>query len=478
MSVTRFDFEKPIVELEEELKKLRAQYERLHQKKRAADEKARLAREAAEEKARVAREAAEEKARAAAAAAAESAALAGVDLSAINSLGIADAAPTHAAPGPDTSAADAETSAPAASSESAHPAAPASEPASAQIVSIRPEGEAPAEPAPPVAPPVAPADAPVAAPEEDDPVDPKLARRIRELEAAIVETRIEVYSDLTVWQRVQIARHPQRPHALDYIQRIFTDFVELGGDRAYGDDRAIVAGLARFNDRPVVVIGQQKGSDTKDNLRRNFGMMHPEGYRKALRVMRMAEKFHMPVVVLIDTPGAYPGIGAEERGQGEAIGRNILEMGMLRTPIVCAVIGEGASGGALGVGVGDRLLMLKYAWYCVISPEGCATILWRDAGEAPRAAEALRLSSDDLFQFGIVDEIVPEPLGGAHRDPAEAAEHLRDAIGRHLEELLEWTEDELVERRFERYRRVGEAWLETTPAASEVGPPAPEPADG
>lgn len=298
-----------------------------------------------------------------------------------------------------------------------------------------------------------------ATPEEDE-VDPKLARKIADLEAEIQVRRNEIYAKLTPWQRVQIARHPARPHALDYVWRLFSDWTELRGDRQFSDDQAVVAGLARFGSRPVAVIGQQKGADTRDNITRNFGMMHPEGYRKAMRVMKLAEKFSMPVICFIDTPGAYPGIGAEERGQGEAIGRNIMEMAMLRTPIVCVVIGEGASGGALGVGVGDRLLMMQYAWYCVISPEGCASILWRDAAKAPEAAQALKLTAEDLLGFEIVDEIVPEPLGGAHHDPGAAADMLRDCVTRHLEELAALDADELLERRFQKYRRMGEAHIQ------------------
>ncbi len=285
--------------------------------------------------------------------------------------------------------------------------------------------------------------------------EPDREERVRALEAQLEATRGEIYGRLTPWQRVQIARHPARPHALDYIRRLISDWQELRGDRAFGDDKALIAGLGRLMSRPVAVIGQQKGADVKDNVVRNFGMMHPEGYRKALRVMRLAEKFRLPVLVFIDTPGAYPGIGAEERGQGEAIARNLLALSRLRTPIVCAVIGEGASGGALGVGVGDRVLMLQYAWYCVITPEGCAAILWRDPAHAPEAAAALKLTAEDLLSLGVIDEIVPEPLGGAHRAPIEAADHLRETLHRHLEELASVSSDELLERRYRRYRGVG-----------------------
>lgn len=283
-----------------------------------------------------------------------------------------------------------------------------------------------------------------------------LAERLDRSRAKLEGLRSELYGNLTAWQRVQIARHPARPHALDYIGALFTDWSELHGDRQFGDDQAVVTGLARFDGEPVAVIGQQKGCDTKDNIHRNFAMMHPEGYRKAMRVMRLAEKFDMPLVILIDTPGAYPGIGAEERGQGEAIARNIMEMSTLRTPIVCTVIGEGASGGALGIGVGDRLLMMQYAWYCVISPEGCATIAWKDAAKAPAAAEALRLTATDLDELGIVDEIIAEPLGGAHRDMKAATSALKVALTRHLGELKNLPTDELLELRFRKYRDVGQ----------------------
>ncbi len=302
-------------------------------------------------------------------------------------------------------------------------------------------------------------DAAVVVVEKPKSVDPELEAKIKETEERLVSTRREVYANLTPWQRIQIARHPSRPHSLDYIRRLFSDWIELSGDRNFGNDAAVVAGLARFQDRPVAVIGHQKGADLKDNIARNFGMMHPEGYRKALRVMKLADKFEMPILIFIDTPGAYPGIGAEERGQGEAIGRNIMEMFNVRVPIICAVIGEGASGGALGIGVGDRLLMMQYAWYCVISPEGCASILWRDAAKAGDAAQALKLTADDLLGFGVIDEIVPEPIGGAHLDPTQAGNVLRERLTRHLEELSQIPPDELVEQRFRKYRRMGEACL-------------------
>ena len=275
------------------------------------------------------------------------------------------------------------------------------------------------------------------------------------LEAKLADLRREIYRNLSPMQRVQVARHPRRPYTLDYIDRVFADFIELRGDRLFRDDPAIVAGWARLAGRSVIVIGQQKGRDTKENLRRNFGMPHPEGYRKALRLMHQAERFRVPVITLIDTPGAYPGLGAEERGQAEAIARNLEEMGGLRTPIVAAVIGEGGSGGALALGVADRLLMMENAIYSVISPEGCAAILWNDATQKERAAEALKLTAVDLHRLGIVDEIVPEPAGGAHSDPDAAAAALAEALGRHVDALRGLSPDQLIERRTGKYRRIG-----------------------
>ncbi len=275
------------------------------------------------------------------------------------------------------------------------------------------------------------------------------------LEAKLADLRREIYRNLSPMQRVQVARHPRRPYTLDYIDRVFADFIELRGDRLFRDDPAIVAGWARLAGRSVIVIGQQKGRDTKENLRRNFGMPHPEGYRKALRLMHQAERFRVPVITLIDTPGAYPGLGAEERGQAEAIARNLEEMGGLRTPIIAAVIGEGGSGGALALGVADRLLMMENAIYSVISPEGCAAILWNDATQKERAAEALKLTAGDLHRLGIVDEIVPEPAGGAHSDPDAAGAALAEALGRHVDALRGLSPDQLIERRTEKYRRIG-----------------------
>jgi len=264
-----------------------------------------------------------------------------------------------------------------------------------------------------------------------------------------------VFASLNPWQVAQLARHPQRPYTLDYLQRLATDFHELHGDRAFGDDQAIVGGLARVAGRPVVVVGHQKGRDTKEKLRRNFGMPKPEGYRKALRLFQLAERFQLPVVTLIDTPGAYPGVDAEERGQSEAIARNLFEMAELRTPIVAVVIGEGGSGGALAIGVCDRLLMLQYATYAVISPEGCASILWKSAEKAPEAAEAMGITAARLHELGLVDVVVPEPLGGAHRDLDAAAELLGSALAGQLEQLGALPVEELLSQRNQRLARFG-----------------------
>jgi acetyl-CoA carboxylase carboxyl transferase subunit alpha len=265
----------------------------------------------------------------------------------------------------------------------------------------------------------------------------------------------QIFSDLNAWQVAQVARHPQRPYALDYIARIFTDFQELHGDRMYRDDPAIVAGVGRLDGTPVAIIAHQKGRDTKEKLYRNFGMPKPEGYRKAVRVMKLAERMDLPVLTLIDTPGAYPGIGAEERGQSEAIARNLFEMSALRTPIVCTVIGEGGSGGALAVGVGDRVSMLQYAIYSVISPEGCASILWKSADRRELAAEAMGITAVRLSQLGLIDEVIPEPLGGAHREPQAMADALRAALGRMVAELAALPADELMQRRYTRLRGFG-----------------------
>ncbi len=282
-----------------------------------------------------------------------------------------------------------------------------------------------------------------------------VGREIAPLEERLAALRAEIYAKLTPLQRVQVARHPRRPYALDYVATVFTDFIELHGDRAFRDDPAIVGGTARLGGRPVVVIGQQKGRDTKENLRRNFGMPHPEGYRKALRLMRLAERFHLPVVTLIDTPGAYPGLGAEERGQAEAIARNLEEMAVLRTPLIAVVIGEGGSGGALALGVADRVLMFENSVYSVISPEGCAAILWKDASQRERAAEALKLTAPDLIELGLIDEILAEPVGGAHTDPDAAAASLAEALTRHLATLTALPVDQLIARRAEKFLAMG-----------------------
>lgn len=275
------------------------------------------------------------------------------------------------------------------------------------------------------------------------------------LEQKLRSAREEIYKNLTPIQRVQVARHPRRPYTLDYLSTIFTDFIELHGDRLYMDDPSIVGGWARLDGASVMVIGHQKGRDTKENLKRNFGMPHPEGYRKALRLMKLAERFRAPVITLIDTPGAYPGLGAEERGQSEALARNILEMSVLETPIITAVIGEGGSGGALALGVADRILMFENSVYSVISPEGCAAILWKDAAQRERAAEALKLTAQDLLRLKLIDEIVTEPLGGAHLDPDATGEALRAALIRHLTEIRKVRPDKLVRRRADKYAAMG-----------------------
>lgn len=282
-----------------------------------------------------------------------------------------------------------------------------------------------------------------------------LSDEIETLERKAERLRREIYEGLTPWQRVLIARHKERPTTLDYIGYIFDDFIELHGDRAVREDAAMVGGIALLDGRPVTVIGPQKGRATKENIRRNFGLPHPEGYRKAMRLMKQAEKFGRPVISLIDVVGAYPGIEAEERGQGVLIAESIRCMSTLRVPTICIITGEGGSGGALAIGVGDRMLMLENAWYSVISPEMCAQILWRDTSRAPEAAELLRLTAADLKEFGIVDEVIPEPLGGAHRDPEAVASAMKEAILRHLGEIEHLPPDELVRTRHERYRRIG-----------------------
>jgi acetyl-CoA carboxylase carboxyl transferase subunit alpha len=284
---------------------------------------------------------------------------------------------------------------------------------------------------------------------------PEIAEQVAKLERIADKKRRETYEKLTRWERVQLARHPLRPYSSDYIGMIASEFVELHGDRLYSEDRAVIGGLAVIDGHKVVIVGQQKGRDTKENLARNFGMPHPEGYRKALRLMRIAAKFGKPVVTLVDTPGAFPGVGAEERGQAEAIARNLVEMARLPVPILVIIIGEGGSGGALGIGVGDVVLMMEYAVYSVISPEGCAAILWGDRGKAEEAAEALRLTAPDLLQLGIVDGMIAEPVGGAHRDPRAAASALRKSISENLDMLEATPVSELLERRLEKYSRMG-----------------------
>ncbi len=286
--------------------------------------------------------------------------------------------------------------------------------------------------------------------------DLNITEEIQKLQEKSISLTESIFSSLTPWQTTQMARHPQRPYTLDYIHRIITDFEELHGDRAYGDDAALVTGMGRLNGRPVMVIGHQKGRDTKEKVARNFGMPRPEGYRKALRVMKMAERFGMPVITFIDTPGAYPGIGAEERGQSEAIARNLFEMSQLKTPIISTVIGEGGSGGALAVGVADHLMMLEYSIYSVISPEGCATILWKSAEKASDAAETLGVTSERLHELGLVDEIIAEPLGGAHRDMDEMAQRVRNAIEAKLTKLEQLPVETLVEQRQQRLLGYGE----------------------
>ncbi|MBA4155859.1 MAG: acetyl-CoA carboxylase carboxyltransferase subunit alpha [Gemmatimonadetes bacterium] len=283
-----------------------------------------------------------------------------------------------------------------------------------------------------------------------------VSNELGSLQRKLVSLKRDIYRNLTPIERVQVARHPRRPYTLDYIERVFTDFVELHGDRAYRDDRSIVGGWARLEGDTIMVIGHQKGRDMKENLLRNFGMPHPEGYRKALRLMKLAEKFGRPLVTLIDTPGAYPGLGAEERGQAEAIARNLREMAALTTPTVAVVIGEGGSGGALALGVADRVLMLENSIYSVISPEGCAAILWKSASERDQAATALKITAEDLYRLEVIDEIIPEPAGGAHSDPDRTAESLRWALVRHIGDLCTKPVDELRQTRWDKFMKMGE----------------------
>jgi acetyl-CoA carboxylase carboxyl transferase subunit alpha len=283
-----------------------------------------------------------------------------------------------------------------------------------------------------------------------------MSAELAAIEAKIDQTRREIYSSLTPWQRVQVARHPKRPYALDYVAQLCTDFQELHGDRQFKDDQALIGGTAFFNGRAVMIIAQQKGRDTKENILRNFGMPQPEGYRKALRLMKLAEKFGLPVLTFIDTPGAFPGVESEARHVSEAIAVNLREMAMLRVPSVAVIVGEGGSGGALGIGVTDRVLIFENSYYSVISPEGCAAILWKDRAHAPKAAEALKLNAANLKELGVVDEVIPEPLGGAHNDPEAAGTALQAAFTRHLDDLLGKSEEELLDGRYERYRALGQ----------------------
>ena len=294
--------------------------------------------------------------------------------------------------------------------------------------------------------------------------DSRHGEEIKKLQKKMEGLQQEIFSKLTSWQKTLIARHPQRPNTDDYIAMIFEDFMELHGDRLFGDDKSMIAGLARLEGRSVVVIGHQKGKSIKERITRNFGMAHPEGNRKALRIMQMAEKFNKPIITFVDTPGAYPGVGAEERGQSEAIARNLLVMSQLKVPIISVVIGEGGSGGALAISVADRLLMLSYSIYSVITPEGCAAILWNDAAKTAEAAEALKMTASDLLQLGIIEEIIPEPSGGAHRDPKKAAEAVAKTICKQLSALEAIPPEERLQQRYKRLRKIG-AYIDT-PAQS------------
>lgn len=290
--------------------------------------------------------------------------------------------------------------------------------------------------------------------------------QLAQLRAKADRLKERIYANLTPWQRVQLARHPRRPHTVDYISRITSDFVELHGDRSFGDDPAIVAGFAQIADRRLALIGHEKGRETREKLRRNFGMPHPEGYRKALRVMQTAARFGLPILTLVDTAGAYPGVGAEERGQAEAIARNLREMAVLPVPVVVVITGEGGSGGALAIGIGNRVLALENSIYSVISPEGCASILWRDGAKAEEAAGALKITSADLLRFGVIDEVIPEPLGGAHQDWDGAADNLKQAVLRHLGELSSLSPEELIQHRIDKFRRMGVLGQKPEPASA------------
>lgn len=289
----------------------------------------------------------------------------------------------------------------------------------------------------------------------DDAKSVDLSPEINKLQEKLEKLRKQVYSNLSAWQRIQIARHPDRPYTLDYVRLLTDDFLELHGDRLFFDDQALVAGFAMMDGLKTMIIGQQKGRDVQENIKRHFGCAHPEGYRKAMRMMRLAEKFQIPVVIFIDTPGAYPGIGAEERGQAQAIASNLMDMVQIKTPIVAVVIGEGGSGGALGIGVADRVMILENAYYSVISPEGCASILWRSSARASDAAQALKIMPEDLLRFGIVHEIIPEPLGGAHRDPESVAGCLKKSIVKNLKKLSELSISDILDQRYEFFRKIG-----------------------
>lgn len=286
--------------------------------------------------------------------------------------------------------------------------------------------------------------------------DVDLSREIKSIEDKVIEIRKEAYSALSPWEKVNLARHSGRPTTLNYIERIFEDFVELHGDRSFREDASIVGGIATLEGNPVTVIGHQKGRDTKENIKRNFGMPHPEGYRKALRLMKQAEKFHRPVICFIDTPGAFCGLGAEERGQGEAIAKNLMEMSRLKTPIISIIIGEGGSGGALALGVGDKIYMLEHSIYSVLSPEGFAAILWKDSTKAKEAADVMKITAKDLKDFGIIDEIIPEPLGGAHKDMDKASEEIKRYLLRGWEEIRNQSIEDLMQNRYNKFRQMGE----------------------
>lgn len=285
--------------------------------------------------------------------------------------------------------------------------------------------------------------------------DIDLSSEIKKMEERLAKLENDIYGKLQPWDRVQIARHPERPTTLDYIEHLFTDFIEFHGDRLFGDDEAIVAGIAKYKGQPVTVIGQQRGKNTKENIRRNFGSPHPEGYRKALRHMKQAEKFKRPIITFIDTKGAYPGKAAEERGQSEAIARNLMEMAGLKVPIICFVIGEGGSGGALALGVGDRIHMLENSTYSVISPEGAAALLWKDSGQAERAAKSLKITAPDLKELAIIDQVIAEPLGGAHRDLVTQVMHIDKVLDQSLEDLRDTEPSTLLDNRFEKYKQIG-----------------------